>query len=327
MTKQNHKIKVFEGFAGYGGASFGLRKANIPFEVIGFSEIDDDAINMYSYNFPKIKNFGDITSLDASKIPDFDLFTGGFPCQPFSTIGKRMGELDTRGTLFADIIRICEEKKPKYILLENVRGLTVGKQKATFLKILSELERIGYPNPQWALLNSKDYGIPQNRERLWIFAAYGGLPANFNIVPPKVESNLRLKDFLDKSPDPSLYRSKAQIERIHEIRYPEPFNVTEPLCFDYYNNKIRYDGICMAVTPPEHNIMRIIEPNVNGEERFRKFSIDELFRLMGFVINDKTREIAYPPDMSYAKLGKRAGNGWDVNLVGILLKHIFSQLS
>lgn len=128
------KIKIFEAFAGYGGASFGLKRANIPFSTIGFSEIDQDAIDLYSYNFPNIRNFGDIQKIDETKLPDFDLFTGGFPCQPFSTVGSRLGELDTRGTLFADIIRICEYKRPKYILLENVKGLCVGKHKPTFHK-------------------------------------------------------------------------------------------------------------------------------------------------------------------------------------------------
>lgn len=323
---QKNKLRVFEAFAGYGGASYGLQKSNIPFEVIGYSEIYKDAIELYNYNFKGIHNFGDITQIDEKELPDFDLFTGGFPCQPFSTVGKMLGELDTRGTLFNDIIRICEYKKPKYILLENVKGLKVGRHKATFEKIISELNRIGYFNVHYAILNTKDYGIPQNRERLWIFGQYGGLPSNFSIEPPKVELKYRLKDFLDKNPDPSLYRTKAQIDRIHEIRNAPVFDVPEPLCYDYYNRKIRYDGICMTVTPPEHNVIRIVEPMVNGMERLRKLSLNEHFRLMGFKIDDKNSEILFPPTLNYTKLGRMAGNGWDVNLVGILLKHIFEQL-
>ena len=133
---KHNKIRVFEGFAGYGGASFGLKHARVNHEVVAYSEIDPDAIELYQYNFPKIPNLGDITILDPYSpiLPDFDLFTGGFPCQPFSTVGKRQGVHDERGrgTLFGDIIRICEVKRPKYILLENVKGLLTGKMKNTF---------------------------------------------------------------------------------------------------------------------------------------------------------------------------------------------------
>lgn len=324
-----NKIKVFEGFAGYGGASFALKRLKaegfLDFDIIGYSEFDPDAIALYEYNFPKHHNYGDITKIEGNSLPDFDLFTGGFPCQPFSTVGKGLGELDTRGTLFGDIIRICERKQPKYILLENVRGLRVGKHKDTFKKIIKELNRIGYDTRD-VVLNSKDYGIPQNRDRLWIFGQLGPLPENFTLEPPKIDLKYRLKDFLDENPDVELYRSEAQIRRIHQIRTAEKFDVKEPLCFDYYNRKIRTDGLCMTVTPPEHNVIRIVEPMLNGKERLRKLSLDEHFRLMGFKINAKSREIKYPPNQTYAKLGKRAGNGWDINLVSILLKHIFSQL-
>lgn len=326
VEKHTDKLKVFEAFAGYGGASFGLQKAKIPFEVVGYSEIDPDAVEIYNLNFPNIPNFGDITKIDEKQLPDFDLFTGGFPCQPFSTVGKMLGELDTRGTLFNDIIRICEYKQPKYILLENVKGLMGAKHRPTLSKILSELNRIGYTNVCVSLLNSKDYGVPQNRERLWFFGRLGGLPINFRLEPPKIELKYRLKDFLDKNPSEDLYRTQEQIDRIHEIRNAPLFDVPEPLCYDYYNKKIRTDGICMTVTPPEHNIMRVVEPMKDGKERLRKFSIDEHFRLMGFVINDNEREIKYPESLNYTKLGRKAGNGWDVNLVSVLLTHIFRQL-
>lgn len=319
------KIKLFESFAGYGGASFGLRKAQIDHEIVGFSENDDDAVEMYELNFPDVKNFGDIKAIKEKELPNFNLFTGGFPCQPFSTVGKRLGELDTRGTLFADIIRICKYKKPDHILLENVKGLALGKQKPTFEKILSELVRIGY-DPKWKILNSKDYGVPQNRERLWIFASSKKLSHGFDMEPPKVELKYRLKDFLDKEIDPELYRSKAQIDRIKFLHNIDQFEVDEPLCYDYYNRKLREDGTCMTITPPEHNVIRIVEPMLNGNERVRKLSLDEHFRIMGFDINETKREIKFPEKQTYTKIGRRAGNGWDVNLVGVLLKHIFKQL-
>lgn len=326
---KHNKIRVFEGFAGYGGATFGLKHAKVNYEVVAYSEIDPDAIELYQYNFPDITNLGDITMLDPNSkdFPDFDLFTGGFPCQPFSTVGKRQGIEDERGrgTLFGDIIRICEVKKPKYILLENVKGLLTGKMKSTFHIILEELHRIGY-DTRYAVLNSKDYGIPQTRERLWIFGYLGELPESFDLVPKPTPLKGYLKDFLDKAPSADLYKSQKQIARIHEIHHNDIFDVSEPLCYDIYNRKIRTDRLCMTVTPPEHNVIRIIEPMVNGEERFRKLSLDEHFRLMGFKMDDKKHEIKFPPSLNYTKLGRRAGNGWDINLVGILFNHIFWQL-
>ena len=119
MAKRNI-IRVFEGFAGYGGASFGLKKAKIPHRVIGYSDIEQEAIDLYEYNFPNIKNYGDITQIDETKLPDFDLFTGGFPCQPFSTVGKMLGELDTRGTLFYDIIRLVDTDFLKIIFYVTI---------------------------------------------------------------------------------------------------------------------------------------------------------------------------------------------------------------
>jgi len=318
-------IRVFEGFAGYGGASFGLIRSGIKHKIVGFSEFDKDATELYEFNFPEIKNWDDITKINEKDLPDFDMITCGFPCQPFSTVGKRQGELDTRGTLFGDIIRICEYKQPQYILLENVKGLCVGKHKPTFDKILSELQRIGY-DVRYTLLNSKNYGIPQNRERLWIFAFKGKLPKTFVMIPPEVKLELRLKDFLDKNPDPELYRSQAQIDRIKDLHKIDMFDVEEPLCYDYYNRKLRTDAICMTITPPEHNVIRIVEPIKDGKERLRKLSIDEHFRLMGFTMRDDYKEIKFPPNQDYTRLGRRAGNGWDVNLVGILIKHIFNQL-
>lgn len=86
------------------------------------------------------------------------------------------------------------------------------------------------------------------------------------------------------------------------------------------------DAVCMTVTPPEHNVIRIVEPIKDGKERVRKLSLEEHFRLMGFKMEDDYQEIKFPPTQDYTRLGRRAGNGWDINLVGLLMKHIFSQL-
>lgn len=112
-------IRLFETFAGYGGASFALKKAGIDFECIGISEIDKYAIQCFNNNFPNIKNYGDCTKINVDELPNFDLLTGGFPCQDVSLAGNR--DLSKgRTNLYKEILRIAEAKKPKYMLLENV---------------------------------------------------------------------------------------------------------------------------------------------------------------------------------------------------------------
>lgn len=318
---------MFEGFAGYGGATFGFRHAEIPHEVVGYSESDKFASALYDANFKDkkgnpIKNWGDITKIIPQELPDFDVFTGGFPCQPFSTVGLQRGEKDPygRGTLLHDILRVCAVKKPKYILLENVKGLTAKKFQGLFDLLKTWLRDNEYGELGYAVLNTRDYGIPQNRERLWMFARRGGLPKGFSMIPEKRPSQLRLKDFLDKKPEPFLYLSDAQIQRLKDFYGFPSFKVKEPSCLDLYNRKVRDDGICITILAPEHNKLRVVEPPRKGREIVRKLSVSEQFRLMGF----KDGEIDFA-GQSYSQLSKRAANGWDVNVVGILLKHIFKQ--
>lgn len=337
------RIRVFEGFAGYGGASFGLKrlKENTPdidYEVVGYSEFDKYASRLFDANHRDkngklLKNWGDITLIDPNDLPDFDMFMGGFPCQPFSSAGMQMGTEDPygRGAMLGHIIRICRVKKPKYLFLENVKGFTHGKFKPIHDQLIKDLKEMGYgDNPlSKAVLNSKDYGIPQNRERLWMFAQLGGLPRGFNLVPSKVVTGVKMADFLDYDPDKYLYLSEAQIEHLKEKHHIESFVVETPLCFDVYNKKIKYDGYSITITQPEHNSLRVIEvPKADGKEIVRKMSVHEQFRLMGFRITRDKKECEIEFNgQSYSQLSKRAGNGWDVNLVGILLTHIFKQLS
>lgn len=309
---QKKKIRLFDAFTGYGGASWGFKKSKVPFDIVGYSEIDEFAIKFYELNFKRVKNYGDITKINPKNIPDFDIFTGGFPCQSFSTIGKGLGELDPRGTLFYDIIRICEVKKPKFILLENVKGLTTNSHKPTFEKIISELKRIGY-NVQWKLLNSKDYGVPQNRIRVWIFASRIELPFGWRFEPPKEPLKNFFSDLLEKKVDKDYYLNKEQINRLKE-KTGVSFNVDKALCFDRYNKKIKTDGTCMTISPPYHNIMRVVEP----KGKVRKLTPREHYRFMGFS-DDEIDLDGY----SYNDLCNCAGNGWDVNLVSKIIKRIY----
>ena len=341
MSKRNF-IRVFEGFAGYGGGSFGLKRLkekmpNIDYEVIGYSEFDRYAAALFDANHKDkngrpLKNWGDITQIVPEELPDFDMFMGGFPCQPFSSAGMQMGTKDPygRGAMLGHIIRICKVKKPKYLFLENVKGFTHGKFQPIHDQLIKDLREMGYgENPLVkAVLNSKDYGIPQNRERLWMFAQMGGLPEGFSMKPRIIEADVRMADFLDFEPDKSLYLSDAQIERLKEKHHIDSFVVETPLCFDVYNKKIKRDGYSITITQPEHNSLRVIEvPKADGKEIVRKMSVHEQFRLMGFRISRDLKECEINfAGHSYSQLSKRAGNGWDVNLVGILLNHIFSQL-
>ena len=312
------KFIVFEAFAGYGGAHFGLKKQKIPHEVVGFSEFDKFADEIYRLNHSNVKAFGDITLINENNLPKFNLFTGGFPCQPFSNAGRGLGEKDSRGTLFHDIIRICEKQQPDNILLENVKGLLSKRHKETLKTIRRELIDIGYPSVHIQLINSKHYGIPQNRERVWIYATKKALPINFDLAPQRIKLNRHFSSFLDKNPDPSLYLNDKQINRLIELHNVD-FNVKEASCFDVYNKKVRSDGICMTLTEPHHNSTRVVEPMKNNKFVVRKLSKQEHFRLMGF----EDGEIVFG-NLSYSQVCKRAGNGWDVNVAGIILKTIYN---
>lgn len=330
--KRKKTLKVFEAFAGYGGASYGLKRSGIKYKVVGFSEIEPSADRILHHNFPNIHNYGNIINIredlekNPNAIPDFDMFTGGFPCQPFSSAGLMQGEDDKkgRGTLIHEIIRICQIKKPDYILLENVRGFLADRFKETRNALKEGLKDY---HIRMQVLNSKDYGIPQNRERLWIFASKKEFPIEFSMVPPMPEEERpRLKDFLDDNPPADVYLSDKQVEHLQEVHGRhglKSFIVPEPLCLDIYNHKIKTDGLCNTITEPSHNITRIVEPiGKDGKLKVRKLSVSEQFRLMGF----SDGEISFPDDLNYREISARAGNGWDVNLVGKLLNYIFAQL-
>ena len=164
-------IKFIDLFAGMGGTRLGfengcLNKGKEPLCVFT-SEIKESAIMTYKKNFDGDKIHGDITKINPQEIPDFDFLLAGFPCQPFSTAGKQMGFNDERGGLFFEIIKILNAKKPTGFILENVKGLSNHDNGKTIDRILKDLIGLGYAL-DWKVLNSVDFGIPQNRERVYI---------------------------------------------------------------------------------------------------------------------------------------------------------------
>jgi len=176
---------------------------------IGFSEIDKYATAVYQYHFPEHKNYGDITKIDEKTLPDFELLVGGFPCQSFSIAGKRAGFDDTRGTLFFEIARIVREKQPRLLLLENVKGLLSHDQGSTFRTIITTLDELGY-DCQWQVLNSKNHGVPQNRERVFIVGHLRGTPR------PEVFPFGKDDQISDREDESKQRRTQAEIS--HTIR-------------------------------------------------------------------------------------------------------------
>jgi DNA (cytosine-5)-methyltransferase 1 len=192
VQKRGHgafSMRYFSMFSGIGGFEKGIEDAfsedrrvqqegtslvamsNGPLpqqcSCIGFSELDKNAINIYKKQYPEHKGYGDATKINGNELPDFDLLVGGFPCQAFSIAGLRRGMDDTRGTLFFDIARILREKRPGQFLLENVKGLLSHDEGRTFKTIITTLAEVGYI-VEWEVLNSKNFGVPQNRERVFI---------------------------------------------------------------------------------------------------------------------------------------------------------------
>jgi len=195
----NGPLKYFSMFTGVGGFEIGIQQAfntlrdaregthiqedsadNNDSErwrshpvCVGYSEINKYACAVLKHQYPKIKNYGNATKINAEILPDFDMLVGGFPCQAFSVAGKREGFNDTRGTLFFDVARIAQQKQPRFLVLENVKGLLSHDKGKTFFTIVSTLDELGY-DVEWQVLNSKNHGVPQNRERVFIVGRFRG---------------------------------------------------------------------------------------------------------------------------------------------------------
>lgn len=207
--------KSIDLFAGIGGIRKGFDNAfGKDIETVFVSELDEFAQKTYKANFADDFDIaGDITLIDEKDIPSFDICLAGFPCQAFSMAGKHMGFEDDyrgkcRGTLFQDVVRICEYHKPKIIFCENVKGLTIHDKGRTFKIIKGAFEQIGYTVYD-EILNSRDFGVPQNRERIYLVCIRNDLlstyvPNGF-IFPTGEKIHTCIRDILDPAPVPSKY--------------------------------------------------------------------------------------------------------------------------
>lgn len=223
---ENPKFKFIDLFAGIGG--FRLAMQNLGGKCVFTSEWDKEAKRTYKANFGETP-FGDITKESTKKyIPDFDVLCAGFPCQAFSIAGKRGGFEDTRGTLFFDVAEIIKRKQPKAIFLENVKGLrnhNGGKTLATILNVLRN--DLGYFVPEPQIINAKDFGVPQNRERIYIVGFRSDLGIENFEYPKPLEKKVTFADVKEAEVVPTkYYLSKRYVETLqnHKARHESKGN-------------------------------------------------------------------------------------------------------
>ena len=284
------KIKFIDLFAGIGGIRLGLEnsaKRNKKLvECVFTSEWDKFANITYKENFNDNFNIaGDITKINESDIPEHNLLLAGFPCQAFSQAGKKRGFEDTRGTLFFDIARILQKKKPSYFLLENVKQL-VGHDKKnkkdkigrTLSIILETLGELGY-NVHWKTLKARDFGVPQNRERIYIFGSLKKVNFKF---PNPFDLDLRLGDILEEIVDEK-YIISDKLWAGHQRR--KKMNKLKGKGFGYglFNKDSKYTNTLSARYYKDGSEILIENLNTNP----RKLTPREAARLQGFPDNFK----------------------------------------
>jgi len=292
-------------FAGIGG----FHQAANAFDgtCVFASEIDPHAQYAYAANY-NLQPYGDITKIDATDIPNHDILFAGFPCQPFSIIGGMKGFEDTRGTLFFDIARILEEKKPKMFMLENVKQLSTHNKGNTLKTIISILEALGY-KVYWKVLNALDFGLPQKRERTIIV---GFLDHNVTFNFPVGMGAGNLNDILeaDENIDPKFFASdhivKKRMERHTSKHNPGIWHENKA------GNITSYPFSCALRAGASYNYLL-----VNGK---RRPTLRELLRLQGFA--DSFKIVC-----NDSQTRKQAGNAVPVNVIKAALREVLYATS
>jgi len=295
-------IRYIELFCGIGGfriaANIAFQKFDLHSSCVFSCDIDPFCQEAYYENFGE-KPMGDIKKVDANSIPDHDLLFAGFPCQPFSIIGNGKGFEDTRGTLFFDIARIIEAKRPKAFVLENVKRLVSHNRGYTFRRILETLKELGY-YVDCKILNALDYGLPQKRERVFIVGFDKQLLFQW---PNKTHRRIPLSEILEKNVDEKYFAS----EYIQKKRKRKHTPKEHPAI--WHENKAgnisSYPFSCALRANASHNYLL-----VNGE---RRLTPREMLRLQGF------------PDwfkivMPDVQVRKQTGNAVPVTVVQAILE-------
>ena len=207
-------LKILELFSGYGSQALALENLDIEF-TSDISEIDKYAIEAYNQIHGQTKNYGDICKINEAELPEYDLITYSSPCQDFSIAGLRKGgdkDSGTRSSLLWECERIISAVKPKYLLMENVKNLVGKKFLPCFKAWLLTLEELGYNN-YWKVLNAKDYGVPQNRERVFVVSIRKDLNQTY-LFPEPVPLKTRLKDLLETEVDEKYYLPQEKVEKL-----------------------------------------------------------------------------------------------------------------
>jgi DNA (cytosine-5)-methyltransferase 1 len=304
------KIKFIDLFCGIGGFRTAMDQSCLENDLIPecvfSSDIDPFCQDSYEMNFGH-RPTGDITKVDEKEIPDHDILFAGFPCQPFSIIGQMHGFNDIRGTLFFDIVRIINHKRPKAFILENVKQLVGHNSGKTLKKILTTLQKdLGY-HVQYAVLNALDYGLPQKRERVIIIGHREPIVFSF---PSPVRPFKPLKDILEKKVDKKYYASEY-IQKKRKESHKSAYKLSI-----WHENKsgniCSYPYSCALRAGASYNYLL-----VNGE---RRLTPRELFRLQGFP--DSYKIIA-----NSGQARKQAGNAVPVNIVKAVILKLLPYVS
>lgn len=255
-----------------------------------------------------IDNYGDIQNIDPTTLPDFDLFTYSFPCQDISVAGYQHGlsaDSGTRSSLLWECCKIIETKKPKYLMMENVKNLVGCNHKENFLKFLEYLESLGYKN-SWKILNARDYGIPQNRERVFCISELHG--ENDFEFPEPVKLRFKLYDILEKDVDDRYYLGNGQV-------MDAPIEQEYSYCLD----SNYWKGVTLNSFLEKHRRQLVTDKvNKNGKYVPRRLTPKETWRLMG--VNEEDIEKASQL-ISSTSLYKQSGN----SIVVAVLEAVFSK--
>lgn len=303
---KNPKFTFIDLFAGIGGIRLGFEAAGG--KCVFSSEFDEDACTTYKANFGEYP-FGDITKIEATKIPDFEVLLAGFPCQAFSIIGKKEGFKDeTRGTLFFEIERILKAKKPRAFMLENVRNLVAHDKGKTFKVIMSHLEALGY-TVYAKVLNALDYGCMQKRERIIIV---GFLDRVLFTFPEKEINHKTLSDVLEQDVASKYYVKpeirESRLKRLKDKNYPKPY--------------ISHENMAGSITPHLYSSCLRAGASANyiliNDER--RPTEREMLRLQGF---PDTYRIVLP----YSKVKKQCGNSVAVPVIKAVAKQMIKALN
>jgi DNA (cytosine-5)-methyltransferase 1 len=305
--KKDYKFSFIDLFAGIGGIRMGFE--HVGGECVFTSEWDESAQKTYQANFGEIP-YGDITKIDPTEIPSFDILLAGFPCQPFSQAGLKKGFDDTRGTLFFDIARIVKHHKPSVVFLENVRNLASHDNGNTLKVIIGTLEEMGY-KVKHNILNAKEFGLPQNRARIYIIAFKDNVDFEFP-EPPKIKT--RVLDILDKKVDPK-YTISDKLWAGHQRRKKEHKEKGNGFGYSLFDEKSEYTSTISARYYKDGSEILIKQKGKNP----RKLTPREAARLQGYPEN-------FVIPVSDAQAYKQFGNSVAVPVIKALAKKIIQTL-